>query len=396
MQVDVKTHESKAVATETQQVFSTLHEKLGMADLGSGNQLAVQAILSLAEQETLPTPTDNAAMLVLLNNVTDILHNILWQDLQTAKSTEYDDMIQYSATLVPDCINEQTGQYDTAKSEMESARTDHNNCRAAEVTKFNECEGTNPDGACTIAVANAGTIAGQGIDFCTKPSVCAASTTNCGILGDTDAQTTTNIEEWENFFTAGKQAAQDNADLLTTTKIQACIDARKALTDKTAECVLEQETFENKFCTYKDSIITMCNARKTCSDNHINTYNNAKPNWVAASDKRAQQAAIVDHMLCLLEVLKAGGTDISSCYANGTDTTYYANSWANTMVDPTPPTNCTTTSLIGGTWPQYPSHNDWVNHANSEYQNLDANTPHSDGTSNNGLVTCAAYVAPSP
>jgi len=197
------------------------------------------------------------------------------------------------------------------------------------------------------------------------------------------------------FFTTGKNQADTNAKALTPTMIQACIDARKTLTDKTADCVTKQQAFENKFCTYKDAIITMCNSRKTCSDGHIATYNTNKPNWETASSKRAQQAAIVDHMLCLLEVLKAGSTDISACYNNGTDTTYYSGTWANTMVDPTPPTNCTTTTEIGGVWPKHPDEATWSTHANSEYANLHANTPH-DAGDGSGLVECAAYSAPSP
>lgn len=389
MQVDVKTHESKAVATEAQQVFSSLHEKLGIADLGSGNQLSVQAILSLAEQESLPTPTDNAAMLVLLNNVTDILHNILWQDLQSAKDTEYNDMIQYSQTLVPACGDNLVTAHDTAKSEMETARTAHNTCRTEEETTFDNCEGAAPTGKCTVATTNAASIVASGIAFCTKPSVCAANTVDCGTFDDSDAGTTSNIETWEAWFTAGKAAAQNNQNTLTITNIQECIDARKALTDKTASCVTLQQTFENKFCTYKDAIIDMCNSRKTCSDGHIQTYNNAKDAWVAASSKRTQQAAIVDHMLCLLEVLKAGNTDISSCYTNGTDTTLYTNTWGNTMVDPTPPTNCTTQTEISAIWPQHPDDATFAGSANSGYSVLNANTPYDNG-GGTGLVTCAS------
>lgn len=393
MQVDVKTHESKAVATEAQQVFSTIHEKLGLADLGSGNQLSVQALLNLAEQETLPTPNDNAAMLVLLNNVTDILHNIIWTDLQAAKDTEHADMIQYSATLVPDCLNEETTQHSSAKTDMELARTNHNACRGEEVTAWDNCLHATT-GKCTIAVNDASSIVSTGIAFCTKPSVCEANVVDCGVLGDTDASTTSNIETWESWFTAGKTAASANSGLLTTTKIQDCIDARKALTDKTAACKTLQQTFENKFCSYKDAIITMCNARSECVDQHTGTYNTNKPNWIAASTKRAQQAAIVDHMLCLLEKLKVGDTDISSCYSNGTDTNYYASSWSNVMVDPTPPANCSTTTEIGAVWPKHPDDATWAAHANSEYANLNTNTPHDDGADDTGLVTCAAWTAP--
>lgn len=394
MQVDVKTHESKAVATEAQQVFSTIHEKLGLADLGSGNQLSVQALLNLAEQETLPTPNDNAAMLVLLNNVTTILHNIIWTDLQEAKDTEYSAMIQYSQTLVPDCLDEETTQHTTAKSEMESARTAHNTCRTEEETTWDNCLHATT-GACTIAVNDANTIVAGTTDFCTKPGYCDANVVDCGILGDTDAATTSNIETWENWFTSGKSTATNNQGTLTTAEIQACIDARQALTDKTEACKLLQQTFENKFCTYKDSVITMCNARAECVNDHTNTYNTNKPNWIAASTKRAQQAAIVDHMLCLLEALKAGNTDISSCYTNGTDTTYYASSWSNVMVDPTPPANCSTTTEFGAVWPKHPDEATWAAHANSEYSNLHVNTPHDNGDGT-GLVTCAAWSPPSP
>jgi hypothetical protein len=364
MQVDVKTHDEKDVASA--RVFNTLKEKLDEAQLGSGNHLSVSAVLNLAEQEAIPTTADATAMTNFLGQVHAIIHDILWSDLITVKTTEFSSYNDYHTQMTA-CSAAATGT--SAHTALNTAigadgtsgsRATHNSCRATESTE--ECEyagatGVAPcssNGACTTAVSAAGTIVSASVSGsaqagmhsqCTPPAVCDAVSGNCEDDSATDAASHAgaNIASWESWFTTSTSTFNTwNTVTLTEASQQDCIDKRIEHRDQVNLCNSQQTIFEGHWCLFHCAVQLMCSTRLGCSDGVLSNYDGEIAAWNTASDLRARQSCILEHMMCLIQRLIDGFTDVSTCDSNGTDSARCQLIWGNVFVRPTAADVCTT------------------------------------------------------
>jgi len=310
MQVDVKTHDEKNIVATG--VFNTLRNKLDEAALGSGNHLAVSAMLTLAEQAapSIPTAADSSDMDTILSAVQALLHEILWDDLITVKNAEYTEMIGYSASSMVSCTDPAT--YAGAQALLATAvtfRTTHNDCRAEENNKYDYYLGAGTEGNCTIAIARATTIMGSVTDrtgthsLCTVPNPCGSGDGNpCEHEPEAgEAALPGTIGEWQVWFQTGKDtfgnSAADSYQHPTTglpeSVQQACVNSKIAYTLQREQCETDQTAFEQKWCEFRAGLITMCQTRASCSSGVSSSYSALEPSWIAASALRAKQACIL-------------------------------------------------------------------------------------------------------
>jgi len=406
MQVDVKTHDEKELAGA--RVFSTLKTKLDEAQLGSGNHLAVSAVLNLAEQEQIPTSADATAMTNFLGQVHDIIHGILWTDLIDMKTAEYSTYNSYHTQMTA-CTAASTGSaahsaLATAITGTSSSRAQHNSCRATESTEQCEYAGTagaqgcTSNGACTTAVNAAGTIASASTanaeqsgmhSQCTPPAVCDASSNNCEDVTSTTDLTAANagtvIAAWESWFSTSISTFQNwDNNVLTEVMQQACIDERIEHRDQRNLCNEKQTTFEANWCSFYCAVDSMCTTRESCSNGILTNYDNNIQGLQDASDLRDKQSCILMHMLCLIQELIDGKTDMTACDSNGTNTATQCHPiWGNDFTRPTAAPTCDTSTGTDGAQGSVasfgvlaepaPGDAGWATSTNSGYANLPAN-----------------------
>lgn len=409
MQVDVKTHDEKEVAGA--RVFSSLKAKLDEAQLGSGNHLAVSAVLNLAEQEAIPTAADATAMTNFLGQVHAIIHDILWSDLITVKQTEYSQYNSYHTQMTA-CTAASTGSaahsaLATAIQGTASSKAIHDNCRATESTE--QCEyagstGTNgctSNGACTTAVNAAGTIYSASTtnqeklgmhSQCTPPAVCDVSLNNCEDVTSTADLTAANagtvIAAWESWFSTSISTFSNwDNNVLTEAMQQACIDERIEHRDQRNLCNEKQTNFEGHWCSFYCAVDSMCTTRAACSSGILANYDAAIGGLQSASDLRDKQACILNHMLCLIQRLIDGYTDVSTCDNNGTNIAVQCHPiWGNDFTRPTEAPTCDTSSGTDGAQggvasfgvlaEPAPGDAGWATSSNSGYADLPANAGH--------------------
>lgn len=296
LQVEVNEHSAEAVQSALTMIDQQIQS---MAAPDKTHRIAINTLMKTVAREKKLTPTAKAT----LQNVSALLSGLL-PDLANDRDLKDEELLEVLAASTA-CNDASVDTVQSKKTAKDASQTNHSDCRDSESDAF-----TARKTACDALVNWL-----QGL-----------TATDCN-FPDAERQY---FSSWSTLLGTALAWFKDQQAVFAT-KDLGCDDAQTAYDSQKSLCDTAQTHFESKFCQWHVALNDMCTTRTTCHSGVLTTHQTKVDSITPLSAQRVKDAAVITHVVCLIDNLVDGVTDLTECDSVGTDTSSFNSGYANTF-----------------------------------------------------------------